>query len=243
MATHIASGDAPAALPPVNIVYSYVGNRPVRALIDTGAALSVLSGDIFRRIRRSDYTIKPNATHKQLLAADSSPMPVIAEIDVDVKIAGLHIPCTFSVVQNLGFQAILGMDFLTEAHAVVDLKNHTLSICDALITVPLVRGDDNFTAFSTDDIQIPAHSEAIFSATAKIKHRNGYYVAEASPYARCTKLLVARTVFNARRSIFCCRVFNPTDKAIELSANTPVAMVSPVTVYEHVNTTCQMMMM
>jgi hypothetical protein len=50
-------------------------------------------------------------------------------------------------------------------------------------------------------------------------------------------MLVARTVFNARRSIFCCGVFNPTDKAIELSANTPVAMVSPVTVYKQVNTT------
>jgi hypothetical protein len=44
-------------------------------------------------------------------------------------------------------------------------------------------------------------------------------------------------VFNARRSIFCCRVFNSIDKAIELSANTPVAMVSPVTIYEQVNTT------
>jgi hypothetical protein len=113
-------------------------------------------------------------------------MPVIAVVKVDVKIAGFHISGTFFVVENLGFQAILGMDFLTETHAVIDLKNHSLSICDALITVPLVRSDENFMAFSTDDIQIPAYSEAIFSATAKIKHRIGYYVAEASPYARCT---------------------------------------------------------
>jgi hypothetical protein len=99
-------------------------------------------------------------------------MPVIAEIEVDVKIAGLHIPCTFSVLENLGFEAILGMDILTEAHAMVDLKNHTVSIYDDLITVPLVRGTDNFTAFSTDDVKVPAYSEAIFNVTEKIKHRN-----------------------------------------------------------------------
>jgi Sec-independent protein secretion pathway component TatC len=58
---------------------------------------------------------------------------------------------------------------------------------------------------------------------------------EASPYARCTKLLVARTVFSARRSIFCYRVFNPTDKTIGISTNTAIAMVSPVIVYEHVD--------
>jgi hypothetical protein len=61
----------------------------VRALCDTGASLSVLSGDIFRRIRKSSYTVKPKAKNNKLLAADSTPMPVIAEIIADVKKAGL----------------------------------------------------------------------------------------------------------------------------------------------------------
>lgn len=96
-----------------------------------------------------------------------------------------------------------------------------------------MRGDNNCTASTTEAIDIPAYSEVIFNATAKIKHRNEHFVVEASPYARCAKLLVARTVFNAKRSIFCCRVFNQTDRTIELAADTPIAMVSPVTVHEH----------
>jgi UDP-glucose 6-dehydrogenase len=96
-------------------------------------------------------------------------MPVMTEIETEVKIAGLHVPCTLSVVKKLGFQAIFVVDFLTDAHAVVNLKNHTLSICDELITVALVRANDNFIAFTTEAVEIPASSEAIFIATAKIK--------------------------------------------------------------------------
>jgi hypothetical protein len=96
MAIHkIASGDASTSLP-VNIVHAIIGAINIRTLADTGASLSVLSGDIFRRIRKSSYTVKQK-TNDKLLAADSSPIPVIAEITADVKISGLNIPCTFSV--------------------------------------------------------------------------------------------------------------------------------------------------
>jgi hypothetical protein len=231
-ATKIAAGKVTASTQPINLLRSYIANVPTTALVDTGAAISVLSGDIFRRMRKGNYKVKSTMTHTNLLSADSSPMPVTTEIETEVKIAGLHIPCTFSVVEELGFQAILGVDFLTDAHAVVNFKNNTLSICDELITVPLVRANDNFIAYTTDAVDIPPFCEAIFNATAKFKRSNETFIVEPSPYARCSTLLVARTIFNANRNIFCCRVCNATDKAIKLPADTPIAMVSPVTVHE-----------
>jgi hypothetical protein len=231
-ATKIAAGKVTASTQPANLLRTYIANVPAIALVDSGAAISVLSGDIFRRMRKENYTVKSTMTHENLLSADSSPMPVTTEIETEVKIAGLHIPCTFSVVEKLGFQAILGVDFLTDAHAVVNFKNNTLSICDELITVPLVRANDNFIAYTTDAVEVPPFCEAIFNATAKFKRSNETFVVEPSPYARFSTLLVARTLFNANRNIFCCRVCNATDKAIKLPANTPIAMVSPVTVHE-----------
>jgi hypothetical protein len=92
-ATHIASGEVTALTQPVNIIRSYIGNVAASALVDTGAAISVFSGDIFRRIRKGNYKVKPTMTYTKLLSADSSPMPVIAEIEAEVKIAGytLHV--------------------------------------------------------------------------------------------------------------------------------------------------------
>jgi outer membrane protein W len=128
MATHkIPSGDALTSLP-VNIVHAIISARPTRLLVDTGASISVLTGDVFRRIRKNSYTIKPKTTYDTLLAADSSPMPVNAEITADVKIAGLNIPYAYSVGENLGFEAVLGMVFLTGAHAVVDIKSSTVTL-------------------------------------------------------------------------------------------------------------------
>jgi hypothetical protein len=112
-------------------------------LVDSGAAVNVLSGEIYRRMRKSLYTVRPKTRHATLSSADSTPMKVLCDIDVDIRIGGLNLPCTFAVIENLGFQAVLGMQFLHDAKAVIDVANHTLSLYDGLTTVPLVRADDN----------------------------------------------------------------------------------------------------
>jgi hypothetical protein len=70
-------------------------------------------------------------------------MKVLCDIDANIRIGGLNLPCTFAVIENLGFQAELGMQFLHDAKAVIDVANHTLSLYDGLTAVQLVRADDN----------------------------------------------------------------------------------------------------
>jgi hypothetical protein len=201
MAIHkIASSDNASGLPR-NIVSITVGAVNVRALCDTGASLSVLSGDIFRRIRKSSYTVKPKAENNKLVAADSTPMPVIAEITADVKIAGLGIPCTFSVVENLAFEAILGVDFLTAAHAVADVGNNTLSLCDGFIAVPLITATDHIAVSTIEAIKLPAFSESIFNVTKNVKQRRGLYMIESSPFTCCKRLFIARTFFRPTQRV------------------------------------------
>jgi hypothetical protein len=112
------------------------------------------------------------------------------------------------------------MDFLKGAHAVADIRNNTLSLCDNLISVPLVEGINYIPALTIDDTKIPVYSEAVSNTTANIKIRNDTYMLENTPFARCRRMLVARTIFNPKRCICCCHVFNPTDRTIELPART-----------------------
>jgi transposase InsO family protein len=190
--------------------------------------LSVLRGDIFRRIRKSSYTVKPTAENNKLVAADSTPMPVIKEIMADIKIAGLGIPCTFCVVENLAFEAILGVDFLTAANAVVDVGNNTLSLCDGFIAVPLITATDSIAVSTIDAVSLPAYSESIFNVSANVKQRKGLYMIESSPFTCCKRLFIARTIFTPTQRVCCCRVFNPTNRTIELPAKAVVAMATPV---------------
>jgi hypothetical protein len=78
-------------------------------LVDSGAAVNVLSGDIYRRLRESLYTVRPKRRHATLSSADSTPMKVLCDNDVNIRIGGFNLPCTFAVIENLGFQAVLGM--------------------------------------------------------------------------------------------------------------------------------------
>jgi hypothetical protein len=51
---------------------------------------------------------------------------------------------------------------------------------------------------------------------------------QPSIWAKCQCLLPAHTIFDAKRSVFCCRVLNATDRKICLSPRTIVAAATPV---------------
>jgi len=101
----------------------------VRALVDSGAVRSIVSGDMYRRIlKHGSKTRYVNDKLPNLFSADSSPMKAQALIDVDVKLGGVTFPFVFIVVERLGFDCILGMDLLNETKAVIDVHQ-----CAAII--------------------------------------------------------------------------------------------------------------
>jgi hypothetical protein len=160
-------------------------------------------------------------------------MKVLCDIDVNIKIGGLNLPCTFAVIENLGFQAVLGMQFLHDAKAVIDVANHTLSLYDGLTAVPLVRADDNALIVRTiNRIAIPPRSEAVFNASLDTRRANGVYMIQPTIWVKCQQLLPAHTIFDAAKRVFCCRVLNATDKKICLAPRSIVAAATPVDIIE-----------
>jgi hypothetical protein len=111
--------------------------------------------------------------------------------------------------------------------------NNTLKLYDGLISAPLMRADDHITVYTIETIKIPAKSEATFDASTHTRLRPGSYMVEVSPFARNPQLLIARTVFSARKRIFCCRVLNPTERTIELPRRAPIAKVAPFDILQN----------
>jgi hypothetical protein len=208
-----------------------VGGISCRLLIDSGAGINVLSGEIFRRLRKTLYTVRPKTRYATLSSANQTQMTVLCDIDVDIRIGGLNLPCTFAVIENLGFQAVLGMEFLQDAKAIIDIANHSLALYDGLTTVPLVRADENVCIVKTVDRKtIPPRAEAVFNASMDTHSANGIFMIQPSIWAKCQQLLPAHTIFDAKKRVFCCRVLNATDKKICLSPRTIVAAAAPVNI-------------
>ena len=55
-------------------------------------------------------------------------LPVLAMFTTALDIANGSCPCTFLVVQNLPYDALLGRDFLRENGAIINLKESTLQL-------------------------------------------------------------------------------------------------------------------
>lgn len=75
----------------------------------------------------------------------------------------LSIAFTLSVVDKLGFDLILGMDFLKEEHAVVDTRHYILTIYDGLMSTPMIKADHHSTAYLVANVTVPPFRKQSFA--------------------------------------------------------------------------------
>jgi O-acetyl-ADP-ribose deacetylase (regulator of RNase III)/transposase InsO family protein len=222
-----------------NLISAYVNSVPTSVLIDTGATETMLSNKIFQLPVRK-HKINPNGTEPvvqpepcKLISANGSPLQVLGSVEVDIKLNGVIIPFSLIIVDDLAFDVILGMPFLQATRAVIDVSTNTLSIYDGLTSIPMTtRGTKVDAVFTVSNVKIPPRSEAVFPVASTI-HRDGNYLIESDIQSECRSLAVARTLINPARGKLMCRVLNATDRPIRLRANTPIGMLSAVTVEPH----------
>jgi hypothetical protein len=79
----------------------FINQIPVRALIDTGADISLISGRIYNKISKNIKAGDRNKNTKTVLTANATPLKITAETEVELKINGLRIPFTVSVIDEL----------------------------------------------------------------------------------------------------------------------------------------------
>ena len=75
----------------------------------------------------------------------------------------------FSVVEHIGFDVILGIDFLAAAHAVIDVASNTLVLYELLTTVAMAKTGNHIIVSALNDYTIPPWSEAVIATVANAK--------------------------------------------------------------------------
>jgi len=129
---------------------------PGRALVDSGAVRSIVSGDMYRRILNNGTKMRyANETIPNLFLAESSPMEAQAVIDINVKLGGVTFPFVFIVIERLGFDCILGMDLLNETKAVIDVHSSVLILFEGLTTINMTLNGQHITVSTIAAVIIP----------------------------------------------------------------------------------------
>ncbi|XP_046988279.1 DNA damage-inducible protein 1-like [Schistocerca americana] len=115
-----------------NIQASVTGavNRATTSiLLDTGAYVSVMNTQFFKKvseIRR--LPILPVANCKVIGALGKKAQSVKYQGQVEVSLGNDRLLCTFLPMDNLSIPVLLGLDFLREMEAVIDLARGTCSL-------------------------------------------------------------------------------------------------------------------
>ena len=88
-------------------------------MVDTGSATSLLSVETFKKIEGADSSLRP--TDARLSTTSGRPMDVSDEADIRLRIGRIVYPRTVVIADLGGMEGILGLDFLKDNQALIDV--------------------------------------------------------------------------------------------------------------------------
>jgi len=168
--------------------------------------------------------IIPAANHKRLFTADGKPMHVIGTVNLTLDIQDFQIPVTFYVLPHLQFNIILGIQFLTQTKAKIDMECQTLTFYNDLAGTSLLNKSDTLVR-TTEAIFIPPKSECLFPVMVPPHFGTGMAIIE--PSGRLYKLLLAlaKSLVSPINNRTVCKVMNPTGVARFLRRKSPLGII------------------
>ena len=105
-----------------------MNGQSIKALVDTGAAISVIDEEVLQEVYREQLLQLQTDNLGDVKTVSGEALPVLGMFTTALDIANGSYSCTFIVVQDLPYDALLGRDFLRENGAIVNLKQSTLQL-------------------------------------------------------------------------------------------------------------------
>ena len=212
----------------VNCVNVKLNSLPIKSLIDTGARRSCITKSVADKLKIPIQTSSSDIDC--LYGADGHPIPIFGTVLVDVVINGLRMPTTFQVMDKIIFPVILGIDFLTENHAVIDTSHGIVSFHDDLVATKFVKTVKNSSFFvrMTNSVTIPPMTEALIQVTIDSNYRLQTSIIEPLDELTNRKVALARCVVSPKTHEIYCRFLNPATSGVFLKKGYRIATIEPI---------------
>ena len=109
-------------------VSAQLNGQSIKALVDTGAAISVIDKEVLQEVYKEQLLQLQTDNVGDVKTVSGELLPVLGMFTTALDIANGSYSCTFLVVQDLPYDALLGRDFLRENGAIINLKESTLQM-------------------------------------------------------------------------------------------------------------------
>ena len=130
------------------LIWGVVLNQSTKMLVDTGAAVTVISDAYYHDILQSVYHLKQNTWLYSVITANGNSIPVTGFVSFPVLIGQSKYSCDASIVPGLAYNIVLGRDFLHKFSAFIDVRGHTVKVAP-----------DNSVSFVNKDL--PPHASEV----------------------------------------------------------------------------------
>ena len=209
------------------LIWGIVLKQPFKLLVDTGAAVTVISEDFYKTVLSPYFAIKQNDSLESVKTANGCSVPVKGLVSFPIMIGQSEYSCAASIVSGLSYNIVLGRDFLHQFSAVIDVRGHLVTFSG---DNKVFFADGNTPPFQTDiraahTFVIDAHSEAVIPAYF---HRRPLspVVGLLEPVPKLSnryRLFVAASVVNSNDDgKVSCRLLNPTMEPVLLHKGTTI---------------------
>jgi hypothetical protein len=177
-----------------NYLLTKINARPVRGLLDTGSGSTLINCSLARKLKLPIRPVQKGQL-SCLFAAEGYKLNIEGVTDNTFNVSGLLIMHTVYVVVNIAESLILGSDFLSDNHIIIDYSHKIVSLCSDLVRAPLICNNDRqHVARLSKTIYIPSGSEQIANITCSPHFSNRDVLIEGLPLLQFQKFAVARTI-------------------------------------------------
>ena len=204
---------------------SLLGEK-IEWLIDTGCSVTILSADVFFRIP-IEKRPKLMRSEQLLSQADGTPLEVVGEVELTFQI-GPQKYRTNVVVASCLVGGLLGMNFLREHGACIDLQKGSVRLCGR--EVPTFRKGEHMCCrvAVAETVTIKAGHRVIVETQPVTKMGEGDLLVEPLDRPLSGTLAVAKTLVKGNMSFIPVEVMNPTSEDCVLYKGTHAATLQPV---------------
>jgi len=207
------------------------GSFITHALIDSGAQQSCIHIDLVKRLKLKIEHL-PN-TPSCLFSANGSPMPIFGQVLVDISVDNLHMPVYLNAMDKLAHKIILGVPFLQENKALIDMHANTVSFHDNTVCAPIKPRGRQYFVRTDHNIAIPPKSEGLICANIDSNFTLKTAIVEPTQNLFKNKIILAKAVISPQLSNsnrICCRILNISDEVVILKRGMKIATVEPVVI-------------
>ena len=109
-------------------ISAQLNGQSIKALVDTGAAISLIDKEVLQEVYKEQLLQLQTDNLGDVKTVSGEALPILGMFTTALDIANGSFSCTFIVVQDLPYDALLGRDFLRENGAIINLKESILQL-------------------------------------------------------------------------------------------------------------------